>query len=668
MITKKLFLGLTSAVALAGLVWSTSTAVPPTFVRPGKSIIANTESGTLPAHTSAACPDAIPLGYLCCAPCAFFEDFENLAHFSTAVGVPPGNIFGQGDPLDVFDRWTVSVTAGASSVSLVSTANPAGGSVQHLRMSYDPALVTSTTFGAVVSARVPASAVAIANNSMPVAPQTVSVDIALIDVNADGVRDSDFSVQPQAVSQGFLTSRTMFYYTGIIYVLDDTGGGCCTFVNMGSWDTSGAYQTLTVTTDPCNNTIHYDYGGGAATYDGVAGLYGGTINDQVLFFHDNYPGTDTYDVDNIRVTRDVTPCPDVCGDTIVGASEQCEPVAPGDANCPGRCDAITCQCTIPCGGGLPGNPCLACPVVNDVEYTEITTGGWFTWTASAPAYAFDTCGINIAGGGAYDSALSVWEGDCATGLVLIETNDDCDDNTYGYGLNADPLASCYAIGGIPSPFQSCLCVETVVGQNYYVSDDRADNGLGRRIHLLASKRASCDAIWGDFGACCDTNSQVSGPAGCTDNVAAADCTATDQTFTRNKSCGSAEVGPCDCVPDCSAFECGSDGCGGSCGTCDDGDVCNGLETCDANKQCVAGTDLVCDDLVFCNGLETCDRLLGCVGGTNPCPDPKTCDEANDVCVQPNPVIPTVSEWGLAIMSLLLLVGLKVYFGRREALA
>jgi hypothetical protein len=58
-------------------------------------------------------------------------------------------------------------------------------------------------------------------------------------------------------------------------------------------------------------------------------------------------------------------------------------------------------------------------------------------------------------------------------------------------------------------------------------------------------------------------------------------------------------------------------------TCDDGDACNGVETCDALLGCVAGTALTCDDGDACNGVETCDALLGCVAGA-----PLECDDGN----------------------------------------
>ncbi len=99
--------------------------------------------------------------------------------------------------------------------------------------------------------------------------------------------------------------------------------------------------------------------------------------------------------------------------------------------------------------------------------------------------------------------------------------------------------------------------------------------------------------------------------------------------------------------------------------CDDGQFCNGSESCDAALDCQAGTapasddgvactddscdeinDVIvnatnnanCDDAQFCNGSETCDAVLDCRAGTPPvsndgvgCTD-DACDEINDVIV------------------------------------
>ena len=115
------------------------------------------------------------------------------------------------------------------------------------------------------------------------------------------------------------------------------------------------------------------------------------------------------------------------------------------------------------------------------------------------------------------------------------------------------------------------------------------------------------------------------------------------------------------------------------GHCNDGQFCNGVETCepsasgaDAATGCLDGADLVqndniactddscdetadvivnapnsghCNDTLFCNGVETCqpsasgaDAATGCLDGADPvqndniaCTD-DSCDETNDVIV------------------------------------
>jgi YVTN family beta-propeller protein len=57
--------------------------------------------------------------------------------------------------------------------------------------------------------------------------------------------------------------------------------------------------------------------------------------------------------------------------------------------------------------------------------------------------------------------------------------------------------------------------------------------------------------------------------------------------------------------------------------CDDADVCNGIESCDPTTGCQLGTPLACDDANACNGIESCDPATGCQLGT-----PLACDDAN----------------------------------------
>ena len=91
--------------------------------------------------------------------------------------------------------------------------------------------------------------------------------------------------------------------------------------------------------------------------------------------------------------------------------------------------------------------------------------------------------------------------------------------------------------------------------------------------------------------------------------------------------------------------------------CDDGEHCNGLETCDTLADCQAGTppflddgvactvdscdeigdvvvhtpfNALCNNGLFCDGTEICDPVLDCQAGGDPCPG-QGCNEVTDAC-------------------------------------
>jgi len=73
-----------------------------------------------------------------------------------------------------------------------------------------------------------------------------------------------------------------------------------------------------------------------------------------------------------------------------------------------------------------------------------------------------------------------------------------------------------------------------------------------------------------------------------------------------------------------ALTCGSDA------ECDDGNDCNGLETC-VNEACQPGDPVVCDDDgLYCNGSEYCDNGV-CEHTGSPCGDGFVCDEGSNTC-------------------------------------
>ena len=66
---------------------------------------------------------------------------------------------------------------------------------------------------------------------------------------------------------------------------------------------------------------------------------------------------------------------------------------------------------------------------------------------------------------------------------------------------------------------------------------------------------------------------------------------------------------CDvCTPNCVGRKCGDDGCGGSCGSCEDNNVCT-IDTCSSGGRCER-TNVDCSDQIACT-RDQCDPVTGC---------------------------------------------------------
>ncbi len=123
-----------------------------------------------------------------------------------------------------------------------------------------------------------------------------------------------------------------------------------------------------------------------------------------------------------------------------------------------------------------------------------------------------------------------------------------------------------------------------------------------------------------------------------DGYVASECSGTDCDDSNpdvNPSSFEGDEGTCDDTldNDCDGFtdsddtgcqECHQDA------DCDDGNVCNGLESC-VNQSCASGTSLNCDDGNQCT-TDSCDPSSGCLHDNNtlPCDDGDACTE-NDMC-------------------------------------
>ncbi len=627
------------------------------------------------------------------------------------------------------EPWAVSGSNTTNIEGHIDTVNPFKGD-QHLRISKDICDNTNA-FSFSVDARLPASP----PKGGLLAPSTYKGAIAL----KTGLFGANVNWQPQSNSQGFLTSRVMFFFYGWFYILDDYGAGL-TFVPVFIY-WNNFYTNIMVHHDPCAKYMCLDGGanlgglcpngnidckncvGGSndggpcvadfacpgGTCEGgncygrieyyygdktapiyVGTTYAGTTSEQFLIYTDNFPGDN--DLDNLEIVTG-EPCPTVCGNEEVEPGEDCD--GRNDANCPGRC--TDCVCSFPCGT-CEG----ACDLANGT--TTVMSAGrfgaWWTFVADTEATAVDFCGS-----AGHDSWMYVFTGSCNT-WEFLAINDDCDESSpwsYGY---ADPLAPCHPVGAFP--WEACTCWDTNQGQRYWVYDWRI--GLGSLSNITLNKRQTCDVIW-EGGACCD------GKGGCTDKVLEADCQNKGDSWTAQKYCDKTppcpillgaccdhgkdlgglcidHVWPADCVGAKQDYHHGlwcidilCDEATGACcdhvkGTCVNGTL---SATCrDQNEEWFQETS--------CSQVN-CDKVVGaCLDYWNPdplarnclCTDAVTwndcqgnklewhkgtaCAALVPTCIPNFKNIPTVSEWGMVILTLLLLVGAKVYFGRRHALA
>jgi len=156
---------------------------------------------------------------------------------------------------------------------------------------------------------------------------------------------------------------------------------------------------------------------------------------------------------------------------------------------------------------------------------------------------------------------------------------------------------------------------------------------------IACKTAECgnDGCGGSCGECTNGSACDSGackavplpeaPTSCVGHCgskAESGCACT-ASCEKNGSCCEDYKNICSCVPDCKGKACGSDGCGGSCGTCSDA-----TPFCDATQQCTASCAKQCDGKACgddgcggscgtCAATETCSWSMQCVPKAWFCP-------------------------------------------------
>ena len=337
-----------------------------------------------------------------------------------------------------------------------------------------------------------------------------------------------------------------------------------------------------------------------------------------------------------------------CDDSVGCTDDSCDEVgdacvnAVNDGNCDNGafCDgAETCSATLDCQAGIAPNcsdgiGCTddSCDEVGDACVNTVNDGNCDNGDFCDGS---ETC----------DAVL-----DCQAG-----TAPNCDDSV---GCTDD---TCDEVGD--------ACVNTV-------NDENCDNGAfcdgaetcSATLDCQAGTAPNCD----DSIGCTDDSCDEVGDA-CVNAVNDGNCD--NGAFCDGSETCSATL---DCqagiAPNCSdGIGCTDDSCdegGDACvnavndGSCDNGQFCDGVETCSATLDCEAGTapncndgvgctddscdevgdtcvntanDGNCDDGAFCNGTETCDAVLDCQAGTAPnCNDGvgctnDSCNETSDAC-------------------------------------
>ncbi|MCH7596509.1 MAG: IPTL-CTERM sorting domain-containing protein, partial [Planctomycetes bacterium] len=263
--------------------------------------------------------------------------------------------------------------------------------------------------------------------------------------------------------------------------------------------------------------------------------------------------------------------------------------------------------------------------------------------------------------------------ECGDGTLNTTTGEECDDGfTDGCGTcNADctgPGAGYTCGDGQVCPeFEECDdgsnnsdtepdacrtdCTAAKCGDGVRDSDEECDDGVGNSDTEQGACRTNCTAAGCgdgvvDSGEECDDGNTESGD-GCDENcqVRGACC------VTLSGLCMD-RVSPDDCQGTHASFHLGVD--------------CNALD-----PLCAPAFGACCrDDLDQPGGVRSCTRVTLAECGCPSCEwfKLRSCEEviADELCAPDFFPIPTTSEWGLVILTLLLVTGGKVCFGRRSS--
>lgn len=224
------------------------------------------------------------------SPAMAAKDFSinSAAQINPNSGGPRATAYGTGFEAPDFALADIDGQAGWNTFStnlnqIVSSANAFAGS-QHYRMVAEDTLALGANVGAF---------------SPDLGPQNLDPVTLSVEVNISNSFGADYYIQPQAPSQGFLTTIMRFNYYGNIYYVTDPGTGPA-YVDSGVAWVPGEYKNATIAMNQGANTIDYYYDGALI---GTGTVWAGTAIEEVLLKSDNYQlGGETADWDNLNIT------------------------------------------------------------------------------------------------------------------------------------------------------------------------------------------------------------------------------------------------------------------------------------------------------------------------------------------------------------------------------
>ena len=287
----------------------------------------------------------------------------------------------------------------------------------------------------------------------------------------------------------------------------------------------------------------------------------------------------------------------------------------GICECVPQCEELECgddKCGGACGTCIDGNPCTS-DACEDGECVYALLPMDEMNVEECVCEANEDCADLEDGDVCNGTLYCDTDGDPQVCLVDTETIPDCDDELPCTDDVCNPESGC---ASLPNDENKCLDDDVCNGVEY------CDNSVCKKGEPLdcdddnLCTNESCDAIGGCIVTDNDENSCDDGDV----------CNGAETCSQGN--CNAGEALECDDSNPCTDDTCNpTDGCvftNNDGNSCDDDDACNGAETC-GEGVCLLGQSLVCDDQNDCTD-DSCNPATGCLHTLNqaPCDDDDAC--------------------------------------------